>query len=33
MKVVLKVLPVEDIHSITMDREFNGKECLQIRAG
>ena len=29
MKVVLKVLPVEDIHSITMDREFNGKEWLQ----
>lgn len=29
MNKVLKVLPAEDIHSITMDREFNGNEWLK----
>ena len=29
MNKVLKVLPAKDIHSITMDREFNGNEWLK----
>ena len=28
MNKLLKVLPAKDIHSITMDREFNGKDWL-----
>ena len=29
MRKILKVLPVKDIHSITLDREFNGYEWLK----